>query len=322
MTPFSRHVRRRSGVGDAGMQTRVGEVELPNPIMTASGTSGHGAELDAYFPLSRLGAVVVKSLAAQPWPGNPPPRLHQAGEGMVNSVGLQGPGVEAWLASDLPALQRAGARVVASIWGRTVEEYEKAAAQLHGAPADVLAVEVNLSCPNLDGGAHLFAHDPDDTARAIAAVVGAIDRPVWAKLTAHVTDIVPIARAAHLAGAAAVTVTNTLLGMAIDPATRRYRLGSTAGGGGLSGPGVHPVAVRAVHDVHAAMPHVPIIGVGGVSSGPDAVELLLAGASAVQVGTATFADPRAPVRVLEDLEGWCARTGVGALTEIIGGVHA
>jgi dihydroorotate dehydrogenase (NAD+) catalytic subunit len=318
---FWRHVPRNTGVVDA--RTQIGDLELPNPIMTASGTSGHGAELDAYFPLARLGAVVVKSLAAESWPGNPAPRLHEAGAGMLNSVGLQGPGVEAWLARDVPALQRAQARIVASIWGRTVEEFEKAAQQLASAPADVVAIEVNLSCPNLDGGAHLFAQDADDTSRATEAVVAAAqDRPVWAKLTAHVTDVVSIARGAQQAGATAVTVTNTLLGMAIDPATGHYRLGSGAGGGGLSGPGIHPIAVRAVHDIHMALPALPIIGVGGVATGADAVELLLAGACAVQVGTATFADPRAPLRILEELQDWCAAHGVGNLTEIIGGVRA
>ena len=317
---FWRHRPRNAGVVDA--RTSVGDVRVPNPVMTASGTSGHGAELDAYFPLSQLGAVVVKSLAAEPWGGNPAPRLHDAGEGMLNSVGLQGPGVEAWLANDLPALQRARARVVVSIWGRSIEEFEKAAAQLASAPDEIVAVEVNLSCPNLDGGAHLFAHDERDTSSAVAAVVAAQSRPVWAKLTAHVTDVVAIALSAQDAGASAVTVTNTLFGMAIDPNTRQYRLGSAAGGGGLSGRAIHPVAVRAVHDIHGALPELPIVGVGGVASGTDAVELLLAGASAVQVGTATFADPRAPLRVLEELEQWCAAKGVRAVTEIIGGVHA
>jgi len=317
---FWRQPLRNAGVVDA--RTRIGGVELPNPVMTASGTSGHGAELDAYFPLARLGAVVVKSLAAEPWPGNPAPRLHEAGDGMLNSVGLQGPGVEAWLARDLPALQRTRARIVASIWGRTVEEFEKAAHQLTSAPADVVAIEVNLSCPNIHAGSHLFAQDADDASHAIAAVVTAHDRPVWAKLTAHVTDIVSIARRAQEAGATAVTVTNTFRGMAIDPATRHYRLGSGAGGGGLSGPAIHSVAVRAVHDIHAALPELPVIGVGGVATGTDAVELLLAGASAVQVGTATFADPRAPLRVLEELRDWCGAHGVSNLTEIIGGVRA
>ena len=170
------------------LATRVGSVELPNPIMTASGTSGHGAELQAYFPLEQLGAVVVKSLSAESWPGNPAPRLHEAGDAMLNSVGLQGPGVSAWLHDDLPKLRVARARVVVSIWGRTVEEYEKAAVALAGAPDEIVAIEVNLSCPNLEGGRHLFAHSTRDTADAITTITNAVDRPVWAKLTAHVTE--------------------------------------------------------------------------------------------------------------------------------------
>jgi dihydroorotate dehydrogenase (NAD+) catalytic subunit len=289
--------------------------------MTASGTSGHGAELDAYFPLAELGAVTVKSLSADPWDGNAAPRVHQATAGMLNSVGLQGPGVAGWLHDDLPRLQRSGARVVASIWGRTVGGFAAAARALKGTPADIVAVEVNLSCPNLDGGKHLFAQSGADTRDAIAAVVAELDRPVWAKLTAQVTSIVDIAAAAAEAGAAAVTLVNTMLGMAIDTGTSRYRLGSGAGGGGLSGPAIHPIAVRAVHDVRAALPQLPIVGVGGVATGEDAVELLLAGASAVQVGTATFADPSAPHRVLQEVRSWCARRGVGALDEVIGAVH-
>lgn len=302
------------------LATRVGTVELANPVMTASGTSGHGAELQAYFPLERLGAVVVKSLAAEPWPGNPAPRLHEAGDAMLNSVGLQGPGVTAWLEHDLPKLHDARASVVVSIWGRTVEEYEKAAVALAGAPDDIIAVEVNLSCPNLEGSTHLFAHSSRDTADAIATITRVIDRPVWAKLTAHVTDIGDIAGAALSAGASALTITNTMLALAIDIDSRRPRLGAPGGGGGLSGRGIHPIAVRAVHDVHAALPEAPIVGVGGVATGPDAVELLLAGASAVQVGTATFADPRAPLRVLEQLTEWCEHHGVRAVQEIIGGM--
>jgi dihydroorotate dehydrogenase (NAD+) catalytic subunit len=300
------------------LATSVGTVELDNPIMTASGTSGHGAELDAYFPLRELGAVVVKSLSAEPWPGNPAPRLHEAGAAMLNSVGLQGPGIGAWLTDDLPKLQQARARVVVSIWGRTVEEYEKAAIALAGAPHDIVAVEVNLSCPNLEGGKPLFAQSTTDAAAAIAAVAAAVDLPVWAKLTAHVTSIVEIADAALTAGAEALTITNTMLGLAIDPETRRARLG--AGGGGLSGPAIHPIAVRAVHDVHEALPKAIIVGVGGVTSGAEAIELLLAGASAVQVGTATFADPRAPIRVLEELLEWCKRHGVSAVRDMIGGM--
>jgi dihydroorotate dehydrogenase (NAD+) catalytic subunit len=304
------------------LAVNVGSVRLPNPVMTASGTSGHGAELAAYGPLDRLGAVVVKSLGPEPWPGNPAPRLHEAPSGMLNSVGLQGPGMEAWLEDDLPALAATGARVVASIWGRTVEDYAKAATALAGGgpPSAVVAVEVNLSCPNLEGGRHLFAQSPSATADAIDAA-GAAGLPLWAKLTPNVTDIVEIAGAAVGAGAEALTLVNTLLGMAIDVEARAYVLGVVAGGGGLSGPAIRPVAVRAVHDVHAALPGIPIVGVGGVARGVDAVELLLAGASAVQVGTATFADPRAPWRVLRELKRWCRRHRVRRVSDLVGTVH-
>jgi dihydroorotate dehydrogenase (NAD+) catalytic subunit len=287
--------------------------------MTASGTAGHGAELAAYVDLSALGAVVVKSLHADPWPGNPPLRVHETAAGMINSVGLQGPGVEAWLVHDLPALAATGARVVASIWGRTVDEYRRAADRLAVAPDSVVAVEVNLSCPNTEAGRDLFAHSADDTRAAIAATAGC-GRPRWAKLSPNVGHLGEIAAAAHGGGAEAVTLVNTVMGLAIDAETRRFRLGSGARGGGVSGPAIHPIAVRAVFDVHRALPDLPIVGVGGVASGADAAELLLAGASAVQVGTATFADPRAPHRVLRELQGWAVRQGVARMDEVIGEV--
>jgi dihydroorotate dehydrogenase (NAD+) catalytic subunit len=301
------------------MGTTVGSVTLPNPVMTASGTGGHGAELDAYVPLGDLGAVVVKSLSADPWPGNPGPRVHATPAGMLNSVGLQGEGVAAWLADDLPGLVATGARVVASIWGRSVEDYRRAADALAGAPAAVVAVEVNLSCPNTEDGRDLFAHDPDATAAVVAATAGC-GRPRWAKLSPNTPRVAEVAGAAAAAGAEAVTLINTVMGMAIDPETRTYRLGAGERGGGLSGPAIHPVAVRVVHDVHRAHPDLPIVGVGGVVDGPTAVELLLAGARAVQVGTATFADPRAPARVAADLEHWCRRRGIPEMAELIGGM--
>ena len=301
-----------------GLEVRVGSLALANPVMTASGTAGHGAELGAYGRLDALGAVVVKSLAPEPWPGNPAPRVHATSAGMLNSVGLQGPGVDAWLAEELPALERAGARVVASIWGRRVEDYAKAAAALGGAPPCVIAVEVNLSCPNVEARREMFAHSPSAAADAVAATADA-GRPRWAKLSPNVTDLVEIAAAVADAGAEAVTLVNTVMGMAIDLDTRRPRLG--AGGGGLSGPAIRPVAVRAVYDVHAALPELAIVGVGGIAAGVDAVELLLAGASAVQVGTATFAAPRAPWRVLYELERWCVDHGVDHVRELTGGSH-
>jgi len=239
---------------------------------------------------------------------------------MINSVGLQGPGVEAWLDEDLPPLLATGARVVASIWGRSVAEYEAAAALLADAPPKVVAVEVNLSCPNTESARDLFAHSASATREAMAATA-ACGRPRWAKLSPNVTDLVPIAAAAREGGAEAVTLVNTVLAMAIDPETAAYRLGSGERGGGLSGPAIHPVAVRAVHDVHAGLPDLPIVGVGGVSSGGDAAELLLAGACAIQVGTATFADPRAPTRVLQALEAWARRTGRTRIDDIVGAAH-
>ncbi len=308
-----RFSRRRS----VDMSVRVGDLVLDAPLMTASGTAGHGDELGRFFDLSRLGAVVVKSLSADPWPGNPAPRVHQTAGGMLNSVGLQGPGVSAWRGEELPPLLATGATVVASIWGRTVDDYARAAEALAEAPDGLVAVEVNLSCPNLDGGAHLFAHDPDATTAVLEATAG-LELPRWAKLSANTDRLVEVATAAAEAGADAVTLINTLMGMAVDVVARRPILG--AGKGGLSGPAIHPVAVRAVHDVHVALPDLPIVGAGGVSTVEDAVELLLVGASAVQIGTATFADPRSAIRLLEGLETWCARQGVGRVAELTGAV--
>lgn len=287
--------------------------------MTASGTAGHGAELARYVDLASLGAVVVKSVSAEPWPGNPAPRVTEVDGGMLNSVGLQNPGVEAWLEEELPALLATGARVVASIWGFTVEAYEKAATALAAAPAGVVAVEVNLSCPNVEERRKMFAHSPALTADAVAAA-GACRRPRWAKLSPNVTDLTEIAGAALGAGAEALTLVNTVMGLAIDPETRRPRLG--AGGGGLSGPAIRPVAVRAVYDVCTAFPSAAVVGVGGVATGEHAVELLLAGAAAVQVGTATFADPRAPARVLAELERWCERHRVARVADLVGSARA
>jgi len=289
-------------------------------VMTASGTAGHGAELAPYLDLGALGAVVVKSLHADPWPGNPPLRVHETTAGMINSVGLQGPGVKAWLDEDVGALLATGARVVASIWGRSVDEYRRAAELLADAPAGVVAVEVNLSCPNTEAGRDLFAHSPSATADVIAATE-ACGRPRWAKLSPNAPNLVEVAGAAHAAGAEAVTLVNTVMGMAIDPETRRFRLGSGPAGGGVSGPAIHPLAVRAVFDVHRALPAVPVVGVGGIARGADAAEMMLAGATAVQVGTATFADPRAPGRVLDELQAWARRQGVARLEDTIGDVH-
>ncbi len=300
------------------LATSVGSLTLPNPVMTASGTAGHGTELAAHVDLSRLGAVVVKSLAAYPWPGNPRPRVHETPAGMINSVGLQGPGLDAWLDHDLPRLVDAGARVVASIWGRSVADFERAADRLADAPAEVIAVEVNVSCPNVEDRNHVFSHSPAATADVVAATSGC-GRPRWAKLSPNVADIAEIAAAAADAGAEAVTLVNTLLGMLIDVEARRPLLGG--GGGGLSGPAIRPVAVRAVYDCRAALPDLPIVGVGGVASARDAIELLLAGANAVQVGTATFADPRAVERILDGVVRWCDARDIARVASLTSTAH-
>jgi dihydroorotate dehydrogenase (NAD+) catalytic subunit len=302
------------------LHTSVGSVHLPNPVLTASGTAGHGAELGSYVDLASLGAVVVKSLAAEPWAGNPAPRVHETPAGMLNSVGLQGPGVTRWINDELPALVNRGARVVASIWGRRVEDYERAALLVAGAPG-VVAVEVNVSCPNLDDRSRMFAHSTEATAAAVSASA-ACGFPLWVKLSPNVPDLTDIAGAAIDAGAEALVLVNTLLGMAIDPVRRSYRLGSGPAGGGLSGPAIRPVAIRAVHDVRAAFPLVGIVGVGGVTRGVDAVEMLMAGADAVEVGTATFREPRAPAQVLAGLARWCRWHDVRRVRTLVGAVHA
>lgn len=302
------------------LETTVGSVSLRSALMTASGTSGHGAELAAYGRLSDLGAVVVKSLAPYPWDGNPGPRVSgAAGGSMLNSVGLQGPGVEAWLADDLPALVAEGAAVVASIWGRSVADYEAAAAALAGAPG-VVAIEVNVSCPNVEDRSRMFAHSAAATADAVAAATagasagsgGGRGVPRWAKLSPNVPDLCEIAAAALGAGAESLTLVNTLLGMRVDVDGRRPPMR-----GGLSGPALHPVAVRAVAECRKAFPGAGIVGVGGVARGADAIELLMAGADAVQVGTAIFADPRAPWRVQEEIARWCRRHGT-TVKDVIG----
>jgi len=303
-------------VSDTGLTdcaVRVGSVELKSPIMTASGTAGYGDEMAAYFDLSSIGCVVTKSIAIFEWPGHPAPRVHATPLGMINAVGLQGPGIPAWLDHHLPSLLRHDATVVCSIWGRTIEEYRAAADALANAPESVVAVEVNLSCPNTEGTGKMFAHDPDLAAGVIEATAGC-RRPRWAKLSANTDRLVDAARATQAAGAEAVTLINTMLGMVIDESTMRPVLGN--GGGGVSGRAIHPIAVRAVHDVREAMPDLPIVGVGGVASGWDAAELMIAGASAVQVGTASFADPRACSLVQSELVTWARARGVARLEQL------
>ena len=312
--------RRKNGVVDTvDTEVRIGSLVLPNPIVAASGTFGHGDEVARLCDPSRLGAVTTKSQAPFAWNGNPAPRLHPSPSGMVNAVGLQGPGVDRWLADDLPPLVARGARVIASVWGHDTNDFVKAASAVAAADG-IVAIEVNLSCPNLAHG-ELLAHNSDATAatvRAVVDVAGAL--PVLAKLSPNATDVVTIASAAVDAGATGLTLVNTMRAFLVDADTRRPALG--AGNGGLSGPAIKPIALRIVHDVSGALPGVPIVGTGGVATGEDAVEMLLAGATAVGVGTATFLDPRATLRIAAELTAWCAEHGVARVADLTGALEA
>lgn len=314
-------LRRRSSSGAVvDLSTTVGTVSLPNPILTAAGTAGFATELSQWVDLASLGAVVVKSLSPDTWAGNPAPRVHGTDAGMINAVGLQNPGVNAWIADDLPRLKATRARVVASIWGFRVEEYALAAARLAPVADQLTAVEVNVSCPNLEDRRHMFGHSSAGTTAVVAAVRAELPTtPLWIKLSPNVTSIVDIAGAALDAGADALVLVNTVMGMVIDVGTAKAALGN--GGGGLSGPAIRPVAVRAIYDVRVAFPDAAIVGVGGVARGEHAVELLMAGANAVEVGTASFANPSAVANVLAELTRWCAAHGVAHVTDLVSTAH-
>jgi dihydroorotate dehydrogenase (NAD+) catalytic subunit len=302
------------------MRTDLAGVELPNPVLTASGCAAAGRELQQFFDVDRLGAVVTKSIMLEPRSGRPTPRMAETPSGMLNSIGLQGPGIDAFLAEDLPWLVEHGARAAVSIAGGSVEEYAELARRLRAA-AGVALIEVNISCPNVENRGLVFACDPDAAAEVVAAVrrETAAGVPVLAKLSPDVTDIVRIARACVDAGADGLAMINTLLGLVIDTDTMRPALGGVTGG--LSGPAIRPVAVRCIWQVHAALPDVPILGMGGVRTGLDALQLVLAGATAVSVGTVIFHDPSAPIRVLAELEQALIERGFGSFADAVGHAH-
>ncbi len=318
-----------TGLSDTiDMSVDLAGMRLPNPLMTASGCAANGKELHRFFDITELGAFVTKTVLADPRSGRGTPRMAETPSGMLNSIGLQGPGIAAFVENDLAWLKLVGARVVVSIAGNTAGEYANLASVLRGSPAfdAVVGVEVNISCPNVANRGLVFACDPLSSAKVIALVREKLprDMPIFAKLSPDVTDIVEIARACVKAGADGLTMINTLLGMVIDTDLLRPQVAGVTGG--LSGPAIRPVAVRAIWQVSAAMregrmPTVPIIGVGGVRTGDDALQLVAAGASAIQVGTATFNDPTAPLRVKRELAATLQDKGFARFSDAVGIAH-
>ena len=298
------------------LKVNLAGVTLKNPVITASGCCGYGREYDKLYPIERLGGISVKGTTLQERQGNPPCRIAETPSGMLNSVGLQNPGVEAFLQNELPHLKSRDVAVIANVAGSTVEEYCAIAERLDGSGIDLL--EVNISCPNVKEGGAAFGTSCTSAAEVVAQMRRRTSKPMMVKLSPNVTDIVSIARAVEDAGADAVSLINTLLGMRIDLKTRRPVLHNNVGG--LSGPAVFPVAVRMVWQVAGAV-KITVVGMGGISCWQDAIEMRLAGARAVQIGAALFADPYTPVKVVEGLDAWLEQNGISDVNEIVGAVR-
>ena len=296
----------------------IGAVVLPNAVVAASGTFGYGTEFAGLVDLAAVGAISVKGLSLRPSAGKPAPRLIETPGGMLNAIGLQNIGVDAFLRDRLPALEAAGARIVANFWGDTTAEFADCAAALDGAPG-VVALELNASSPNRPEWGGILATDPVALGGIVRAARTRVTRsPLWVKLSPNVGDITTVARAAESEGADALCAINTLRGMAVDLETRRPALASI--GGGLSGPAIQPVALRMVHDLTRAV-RLPIVAIGGIRTGEDALEFLTCGASAVQVGTANFYDPASPVRIANEMRTWCERHGITRVADVIGSLR-
>ncbi len=308
-----------TAVGDVDMTTELGRLVVPDPVFTASGCAAAGREVSAFNDLTALGGVVTKSIQMAARSGRPTPRMAETPSGMLNSIGLQGPGIDSFLSNDLRWLTENKVCAAVSIAGSSVDEYAKLAQRLRGQPVSL--VEVNISCPNVEDRGQVFACDVNASAAVIEAVRRATPPtvPVFAKLSPDVTDIVSIARSCVDAGADGLTLINTTLGIVIDTETMRPTLAGITGG--LSGPGIRPMAVRCVWQVHAALPEVPIMGVGGIRTGLDALEFVLAGARAVQVGTVIFNDPSAPTRISRELRAALAQRGIPRLRDAVGLAH-
>ncbi len=298
------------------LSVRIAGLSLKNPVLAASGTFGYGMEYAGYFDISRIGGIVTKTVTLEPREGNPMPRLAETPAGMLNSIGLANVGIERFLSEKLPALGGLDTRVVVNVAGNTAEEYAEVTSRAAAHPR-VDAIEVNVSCPNVRHGGLAFGTNPIATAEVTAAVRAATSKPVIVKLTPNVTDIAEIARAAEAAGADALSLINTVLGMAIDIETRRPLIARRTAG--LSGPAVKPIAIAKVYQVRKAV-KLPLIGIGGIMRWQDAVEFLLAGATAVQTGTLHFVEPDGPVRILDGLRRYCEEKAIASVTELVGGM--
>jgi dihydroorotate dehydrogenase (NAD+) catalytic subunit len=302
---------------DARLATSLGGITLRNPVLAASGTFGYGVEFARLVDLNALGGLVVKGLSREPMDGNPPPRVWEARAGMLNSIGLQNIGVRAFVGEKLPRLARLRTAVFANVFGYATEDYVEVVRVLESAEG-LAGYELNVSCPNTQHGGIYFSSDPALLGQVVEAVKRIARRPLIVKLSPNVAAIEPLARAAEQSGADAISLVNTFVALAIDARARRPRLG--AGFGGLSGPAIKPIALRMVYQAAQAV-KIPVIGLGGISSGEDAAEFLVAGASAVEVGTATFWDPRSPVRVARELHTFLRKEGVGNVSEIVGSLQ-
>lgn len=300
----------------ADMSVNIAGVTLKNPVMTASGTFGSGMEYSEFVDLSRLGAVVTKGVANVPWPGNPTPRVAEIQSGMMNAIGLQNPGIDLFCKRDIPFLKQYDTKIIVNVCGHTTEEYCETVERLAQEPVDML--EINISCPNVKCGGISFGQDP----KAVEAITAEIKRhaaqPVIMKLSPNVTDITEIARAAEAGGADALSMINTLTGMKIDIHRQTFAIANKTGG--VSGPAVHPIAVRMVYQT-AQVVNIPIIGMGGVQNAEDAIEFLLAGATAVAVGTANFHNPMTTVEVIDGIADYMKAHQVEKVTDLIGAVH-
>jgi dihydroorotate dehydrogenase (NAD+) catalytic subunit len=302
------------------LSTTLGNAWFPSPLFTASGCASSGKELAQFIDLREIGAVVTKSVMSKPRHGRPTPRMAETPSGMINSIGLQGPGIDAFLVHDLPWLVSQKARVIVSIAGETVEEYATLARKVRSAPG-ISALEVNISCPNVENRGLVFACDPDASRRVIDGVRKTLggELPIIAKLSPDVTDLVSIAKGVVDAGADGLALINTVLSMVINLDTMRPHLAGKTGG--LSGPAIRPIAVRAIYQVHEALPNVPILGMGGVSSGRDALELILAGAKGVSIGTASFGDPAAIITIQNELIELLKARGFTSVAQAVGYAH-